>query len=64
VVKRLLENGAGPHSTDNDGRTPLSWEAEGGHGAVVKLLLERGADPDSKGLLWIGTAIISCTERA
>jgi len=38
-------------SKDNNGRTPLWWAADGGHEAVVKLLVERddvAADPKDK----------------
>jgi len=43
-VKLLLEKGAELETKDEYyGRTPLSWAAENGHEAVVKLLLEKGA---------------------
>ncbi|EAU36770.1 conserved hypothetical protein [Aspergillus terreus NIH2624] len=35
-------------SKDFYGRTPLSWAAGEGHGAVVKYLVEKGADLESK----------------
>jgi ankyrin repeat protein len=38
VVKLLLEKGAELESKDGQGRTPLSWAAEKGHEAMVKLL--------------------------
>ena len=46
----LLEKGAKADSKDNDGRTPLSYAAQSGHEAIVKLLLTReGVDADLKG---------------
>ena len=33
---------------DNYGQTPLSWAARDGHEAIVKLLLEKGADIKAK----------------
>jgi ankyrin repeat protein len=47
VVKLLLEKGAELESKDKYGQTPLSWAAERGHEAVVKLLLENCIFPDS-----------------
>ena len=36
-------------SETKDGRTPLWWAAEGGHEAVVKLLLRKGGvNPNAK----------------
>jgi ankyrin repeat protein len=43
-VKLLLEKGADVKSKDGVGQTPLSRAAEGVHEAVVKLLLEEGAE--------------------
>jgi ankyrin repeat protein len=36
------------NSTDSYGRTPLSWAAANGHEAVVKLLVEKGAEMETK----------------
>jgi hypothetical protein len=44
----LLENGHDLNSKDSYGRTPLSYAAENGHEAVVKLLLEKGAELETK----------------
>ncbi|KAN0079235.1 hypothetical protein V8E54_004449 [Elaphomyces granulatus] len=43
MVKLLLEK-ADFESEDDYNRTPLSWAAANGYEAVVKLLLENGAD--------------------
>ena len=50
IMKLLLEKGADLNSKDNPyNRTPLSWAAERGHEAVVRLLLAKdGVDPDSR----------------
>ena len=54
----LLKNGRDPDSKDTDGRTPLSWAAERGHEAVVKLLVARDdVEADSKG--WRGSTPLS-----
>jgi len=46
VEKLLLGKWAESEAKDKSGRTPLSWAVEKGHEAVVKLLLENGAEPD------------------
>ena len=48
VITALLKIGHHPNIRDDWGRTPLTWAAEQGHEAVVKLLLEKGAEVNSK----------------
>ncbi|HEX8774178.1 MAG TPA: ankyrin repeat domain-containing protein [Pyrinomonadaceae bacterium] len=45
AVDLLLEKGANINATDGFGRTALWKAALGGHPAVARLLLDRGADP-------------------
>ncbi|KAL7935686.1 ankyrin repeat-containing domain protein [Trichoderma chlorosporum] len=47
IASRLLKTIA-IDATDGDNRTSLSWAAEIGHGDIVKLLLEEGADIEWK----------------
>jgi ankyrin repeat protein len=42
-ITTLLKNSYDLDSKDSDGRTLLLWAAGNGHEAVVKLLLEKGA---------------------
>jgi ankyrin repeat protein len=49
MITTLLKNGFHQDPKDSDGRTPLSWAAERGHEAVVRLLVERDdVEADSK----------------
>jgi hypothetical protein len=45
---KLLLEAAEADVEDCSGQTPLAWAAGNGHEAVVKLLLEAGADVESK----------------
>src|ERR1700722_225845 len=56
----LLTVGANVNARDQFGRMPLSRAAEGGHEAVVKLLLKTGkVDVDSKDMDWGGRTPLS-----
>ena len=44
----LLENGHDLNSKDSSGRTSLSYAVEKGYEAVVKLLVEKGAELETK----------------
>ncbi|KAH7478382.1 hypothetical protein FOMA001_g9748 [Fusarium oxysporum f. sp. matthiolae] len=43
ILKRADQVGSNIDVKDSHGRAPLSWAAENGHEAVVRLLLDRGA---------------------
>ena len=44
----LLRNGHDPNAKDTYDRSPLSWAADKGHELVARLLVEKGADVESK----------------
>ena len=46
-------------SKDSNGQTPLSWAAAKGNEAVVKLLLEKGAELESKDKKYSRTPLLS-----
>jgi ankyrin repeat protein len=48
VITVLLKNRHDPDIKDTWGRTPLSCGAENGHEAVVKQVLDKGAELESK----------------
>ncbi|KAH6973714.1 hypothetical protein BKA56DRAFT_676379 [Ilyonectria sp. MPI-CAGE-AT-0026] len=48
AVNDLLMKEYGPDLKDNQNRTPLSYAAENGQGATVRLLLDNGEDLESK----------------
>ncbi|MBI4747715.1 MAG: ankyrin repeat domain-containing protein, partial [Acidobacteria bacterium] len=43
-------------STDQNGTTPLMWAIYGGHLEIVKLLINKGADPNHKGLIYLNNS--------
>ncbi|HEV2330299.1 MAG TPA: ankyrin repeat domain-containing protein [Verrucomicrobiae bacterium] len=47
VLKALLNAGANPNVTDDEGRTPLSFAAQDASPTAVALLLAAGADPNA-----------------
>ena len=44
VAELLIEHGADPNVTDENGRTPLHCAARYGYKNVAEILIERGAD--------------------
>jgi len=48
IIQRLLDESAFIDAESPNKTTPLMMAARGGHGAVIKLLLDEGADPKLK----------------
>src|SRR5271170_3505133 len=48
AANTLIRRGLSLDLKDSYSQTPLSWAAEKGHEAVVKLLLEKGAELETK----------------
>ena len=46
MVQLLLDKGADPNETDEDGNSPLHMAFKEGKSDTVRVLLERGADPN------------------
>jgi uncharacterized protein len=57
TVKKLLERGADPNLSDEDGDTALHGAAQRGNVNVLKMLLAAGANPNAKNKLG-GTALM------
>lgn len=59
IVRSLLDSGENPNRYNPPGAhshsTPLHQAALGGHEDVIRLLVERGADPSTKDLMWRAT---------
>ncbi|CZR63705.1 uncharacterized protein PAC_13602 [Phialocephala subalpina] len=53
----LIRRGQTPDTKDSNSRTPLSWAAENGREAVVKLLLDKGAELETKSSPWRQTPL-------
>ncbi len=49
LVERALKDGADANERDADGERALCAAAKRGHGNIVKMLLDNGADPNASG---------------
>ncbi|KAH7175768.1 hypothetical protein EDB81DRAFT_22618 [Dactylonectria macrodidyma] len=52
ILERADQVGINIDAKDSDGRTPLSWAAERGDEAVVRLLLDGGAHTEAPDKIW------------
>jgi ankyrin repeat protein len=60
TAQKLLDEGANVQAMSKSSQTPLMLVVQNGHEVVVKLLLPKGVDPDSKnfrGCIYVTAAI-------
>ena len=63
-VRELLDSGVNPNTKNLMGFTSLMYASLDGHTDIVKLLLERGADPNIKHRFYGHTALMKATENS
>jgi hypothetical protein len=61
TIALMLDLGFSPHARDDSGEQPLHTAAYSGNAAVVRLLLEAGADVDARDTQFDGTALAFAT---
>jgi hypothetical protein len=63
AVVRLLEAGTPVDATNRYGATALAYAADHGHTEIVRLLLDRGADPNHQDTFYRGSVITWAFDR-
>jgi ankyrin repeat protein len=63
AVKSFLAKGIDVNTRTQYGATALSYAADKGHTAVVKVLLDHGADPNAKDTFYNATPIVWASSR-
>ena len=62
AAKLLLDNGAETEVTDDGDYTPIMGAIQNGHTTIVRLLLEKGANPNSETSVWYGSNLSAAAE--
>ena len=63
AAKLLLDNRAETEVTEHDGITPMIYAIRIGHAAIVRLLLEKGANPNSEVPPWSGSNLFEAAKN-
>jgi ankyrin repeat protein len=63
LIKLLIMHNNVDIIIKESGQTPLLWAVEKGHKAVVKLLLKKGAELETKDVMYGWTALLCAAEK-